>query len=35
VVRRLGGYTGDCLSAALQINKITTYLVLVSAWNSI
>lgn len=34
-VRRLGGYTGDCLGAVQQIAELATYLGILIAWNSI
>jgi len=34
-MRRLGGYTGDCLGAAQQATELTCYLVLLATWNSI
>ena len=34
-VRRLGGYTGDCLGAAQQATELATYLGILIAWNSI
>lgn len=33
-VRRLGGYTGDCLGAVQQIAELATYLGILIAWNS-
>lgn len=35
LVRRLGGYTGDCLGAVQQITELACYLGLLAAWNSI
>lgn len=32
-VRRLGGYTGDCLGAAQQVTELATYLAVIVAWN--
>ena len=32
-VRRLGGYTGDCLGAAQQVAELATYLGLLAAWS--
>lgn len=32
-VRRLGGYTGDCLGMAQQLGEIAVYLVAAAAWN--
>ncbi len=34
-VRRLGGYTGDCLGATQQLAELATYLGILIAWNSI
>lgn len=34
-VRRIGGYTGDCLGAAQQVSELATYLGILIAWNSI
>ena len=34
LLRRLGGYTGDCLGAAQQLAELGCYLVLVAAWTS-
>lgn len=34
-IRRLGGYTGDCLGAVQQIAELATYLGILIAWNSI
>ena len=34
-VRRIGGYTGDCLGAAQQLAELATYLGILIAWNSI
>jgi adenosylcobinamide-GDP ribazoletransferase len=34
-VRRLGGYTGDCLGAAQQASELACYLGLLATWNSI
>jgi adenosylcobinamide-GDP ribazoletransferase len=32
-VRRLGGYTGDCLGAAQQASELACYLAILVAWN--
>jgi adenosylcobinamide-GDP ribazoletransferase len=32
-VRRLGGYTGDCLGAAQQAAELACYLGILTAWN--
>lgn len=34
-LRRLGGYTGDCLGAVQQVSEVTIYIVLVGSWNFI
>jgi len=34
IVRRLGGYTGDCLGAAQQLAELACYLGLLGAWTS-
>lgn len=34
-VRRLGGYTGDCLGAAQQASELACYLGLLASWNFI
>ncbi len=34
-IRRLGGYTGDCLGAVQQGTELATYLGILIAWNSI
>jgi len=33
-VKRIGGYTGDCLGAAQQLAELAIYLgILIAAWN--
>ncbi|HRP95681.1 MAG TPA: adenosylcobinamide-GDP ribazoletransferase [Rhodocyclaceae bacterium] len=32
-VRRLGGYTGDCLGAAQQAGELACYVAIIAAWN--
>jgi len=34
LLRRLGGYTGDCLGAAQQLTELACYLALLAAWTS-
>ena len=34
-VRRIGGYTGDCLGAAQQLSELACYLGILAAWNFI
>jgi adenosylcobinamide-GDP ribazoletransferase len=34
-VRRIGGYTGDCLGAAQQLAELASYFGMLLAWNFI
>jgi len=34
-VRRIGGYTGDCLGAAQQLSELACYLGILAAWSFI
>ena len=33
-LRRIGGYTGDCLGATQQVTELAFYLGLLAQWNS-